>query len=118
MSVARFQRLLQLTREHDPALYAWLSDGWAARRDGLPLEQALNLAGGVVRERNEALNRAAQLLAPGRSRWERAQKLAATIARVRRGICRTAAEREVQHALNCGRVPRSIEHLYRSVIRD
>ena len=65
MSIARYRRLLEITRAY-PALYAWLANGHAALEDGDDLAEALALRGPrAMRERNRLIAEAAEIAHPG-----------------------------------------------------
>ena len=89
MSHRRAYRLLAITRNADPDLYLWLAEALADYHAGLPLEQALSLAGPrAVKIRDNALREAARLLDPkGQlSTWGLAGKLADRIGSFERSV--------------------------------
>ena len=89
MSHRRVYALLAVAKSADVDLYLWLTEALADYHAGMPLEQALALAGPrAVRVRDDALREAARLLDPNGqlSAWALAGKLAERIGRFERSV--------------------------------
>lgn len=111
MSIERMQRLLQLTRGHDPELYSWLTDGWLEILDGHDPRDVLGFAGGrAIRNRDAALAELAKTLAPGRPRYAQADALADCIDAALAGSAGDFDER-IRLLRGYGRIPQTQRHL-------
>jgi len=118
MSVARYRRLLEVTRAY-PALHSWLIDGLAAIEDGDDLAQALELRGTrAIRERNRLLLEAAQLAMPGGRSWRQAAAVAAAIPVALATRDRSKLSRKLRDAALYKALPESQRGIYDILITE
>lgn len=122
MTMKRWLRLINLAREHDPEVYAWVLKVEADRQGGKRLECAIGITPAELEEeRNLALCRATELLAGSLSTWKKAEILEAAI-REAKQLSPELLEDEVGHELSlamaCGDVPGSVRQLYRILTRS
>ncbi len=104
MSAEKLERTVQLARQHDVTLYAWLVKSIARWQDGeCSLAVALNLEGtGAKAERNRQLAAAAESLAPGGTAHAKAKAL---VRAAERGTSHPAASRAMEAARLHGPIP-------------